>query len=522
MASLVILTVCASVGSLFSVPSSTDPELLSCDFVTMASKCVIDVDTLAKMLRSVVKELQQDLHLSPSLEAIAVAFSHLFVAIAAITPRLNASLVESALPLVWEGAKPDQCRCAARQLALSFSHCKVLEKSFQSGTKTHPKVTPILLALRKWSLQGASPPDSKRSQSFTGESSMTQASSSSCPSVSHDVSIDGSVLSLYGLQPQDVKHSSVEVMAKYAETDDVVDVSSDEAVPVKVHSSASSAQVSSAVSAQAAPASSSAPSSSLATGSAAVEAAGFVDVCRKLYVTLDMGVRQEFPLMAGPNGFCVSVIKGQGGQPQTVSTEVPNDLIAVNEDSSMNADSSTKKVAPMKRPSAAAATAVVKKRPAARPSRAVPDDDDDDDDDHDAPDDAGDDTQGQDDDQSNASVKIVEGSQAVEQAAGEHAFNVTELVPLYYSSSNSAALRVPGGKQVLNLSGQWCRDVAKKHDVLEVLMLVKQKLVDDGCSIQAAKTWGQKQLAERVMALKKEAQTSTLIPNKAYTIAFLT
>ena len=470
----------------------------------MASKCVIDSDTCAKLLRSVVKELQQDLHLSPSLEAVAIAFSHFFVAIAATTPRLNASLLEASLPLVWEGAKPDQRRCAARQLALSFSHCKVLEKSFQSGQKTHPKVTPILLALRKWRLQGGSPPDYKRTSSFPSSKS-SMAAAASQPSSSKEPSLDGHVLSLYGLQMEDIKQSTRASVfdQKVSSDEDILDISSDD-MPAQVRSSASSTQPSAGGCKQAVTGSSAGASKQAATGSScsgvrvhdACAATGFVDVCRKVYVTMDMGVRQEFPLRAGPSGFCESEVKVQAdGRTELVQTEVPNDLIAI------NADSSIKKVRPMKRPAAASAATV----PLKRPARAEPDHHDDDHDDDDGH-------------TSSDSVKIMEGSgddedkkplaslaKSSTMAHAQAGFSVADLAPLYYSSSNSAALRVAGGKQVLNLSGQKFKGVATKELMLQLIKEVKQKMVDEGFTVSAAKTWGQNKLAMSVEALRKEA-----------------
>ena len=505
----------------------------------MASRSTIDVSTCAQMLRAVTKELNEDQHLSPSLETVSIAFAHFFLAIASVTSRLNSSTLEAALPQVWEGCRGDQVRTAARQLSLSYSHLKNMEKPFVSGAKTHPKLTPVLLALRKWRLSGCgdkSPQDLKRgnaaltrkssSSSVLGQGQSSsiptqppqssssvlgqgQSSSSSTlpPQSSAYPSAACSVLSLYGLKQEEIPPSVMEKLA--VDDDDQVD---DDDKQSSVHSISSDAdgRVLEKVQGSAIPDSSNEP---------APAEVGYVDMSKMKYVCLmSDGSRQEHDITPGPKRFCICKL-GMGENSRVAETEVPNDVLQLAQGKQVSA----KKMPTKKRPAAAAATATAApppmKRPATAKARAVPDDD-------------------SEDEQSSDSVRIVEqdrenmqssvGSSSGLQADGssqqadgssqkpppKHDCNMAELVPMYYSSSNSAALRVPGGKQVLNLSGQWCRDIAKKEHVLATIKQVKQKIVDDGFTIADAKAWGQQKLAECVAALRKEALLLACLPSK--------
>ena len=147
-------------------------------WVEMASKCLLTGEQCAKFLRACLEELRADKHLDKDVQTVATSFSHFFCACAAVTPRITTTVVEAGLRKSWEGAKPSEIKVCARQLVGAFVHCKGIEKSMSSGTKTPAPIVSVCLALRKW--RGVPSPDKmNRSTSKDGmaENDTEQASS---------------------------------------------------------------------------------------------------------------------------------------------------------------------------------------------------------------------------------------------------------------------------------------------------------------------------------------------------------
>ena len=138
----------------------------------MASKCLLTVEQCAKFLRACLEELRADKHLDKDVQTVASSFSHFFCACAAVTPRITTTVVEAGLRKSWEGAKPSEIKGCARQLVGAFMHCKGIEKSMSSGTKTPAPIVSVCLALRKW--RGVPSPD-KMNRSGSKEDMAEQA-----------------------------------------------------------------------------------------------------------------------------------------------------------------------------------------------------------------------------------------------------------------------------------------------------------------------------------------------------------
>ncbi len=114
----------------------------------MVSKCSLPLPLASQLLRGCVTQLEAQSHLSENLEKVVVAFHSLFLGVLAVSPRLTVQVLRQALKDVW-AAPPESRNVAAQQLVQAFTFAKNKAKSFKTGSKLHPVLKQVVVAIQK-------------------------------------------------------------------------------------------------------------------------------------------------------------------------------------------------------------------------------------------------------------------------------------------------------------------------------------------------------------------------------------
>lgn len=135
---------------------------------------------------------------------VVASYESFLLALLSKTPRVNRTLLQTAVLKTFEGTSVDEAKYFGRQLASALVECRSKKKSTTSGAKTHPAVKRVMDAMSKWDhLEPSSHQVAAPKRSFSQASLPVAAAAQSASSSKAEASSSSKVnpYELYGVSP---------------------------------------------------------------------------------------------------------------------------------------------------------------------------------------------------------------------------------------------------------------------------------------------------------------------------------
>ena len=135
---------------------------------------------------------------------VVASYESFLLALLSKTPRVNKTLLQTAVLKTFEGTSVDEAKYFGRQLASALVECRSKKKSTTSGAKTHPAVKRVMDAMSKWDhLEPSSHQVAAPKRSFSQASLPVTEAAQSASSSKAEASSSSKVnpYELYGVSP---------------------------------------------------------------------------------------------------------------------------------------------------------------------------------------------------------------------------------------------------------------------------------------------------------------------------------
>ena len=104
---------------------------------------------VVKILRANFERLESKTYLVSDIEDVAIAHADFLVDVLRVTARPTPLLLEKAALKAYDRMKPSDAAAWGRQVAAAAKFCREKLKGLKSGTKLHPEVKKVCLALKQ-------------------------------------------------------------------------------------------------------------------------------------------------------------------------------------------------------------------------------------------------------------------------------------------------------------------------------------------------------------------------------------